>query len=178
MSNRWSRTYWTDLGERVGATFIATLIPLYVATSNAFQLDWTTDLEIAASAAGLSLLKGLAANLANPDSGPSLLPSPPAPEVEPDSVSSWLTLSAGTPTGSGRSPVIPATDTPHPAAVADLGQRVAEGARQGIAAVRGTYVRVIPRTDPRLGRAVEHDPRSRAFPAPATAPIVSKTWRH
>lgn len=85
MSSQWSKQFWADLGERVAATFIATLIPLYVATENAFRLDWTTDLEIAASAAGLSLLKGLAANLAHPDSGPSLLPAPPAPEIDPAS---------------------------------------------------------------------------------------------
>jgi hypothetical protein len=30
----------------------------------------------------VSLLKGIMANLANPESGPSLLPSPPAPDVQ------------------------------------------------------------------------------------------------
>lgn len=60
---------------------------------------------------------------------------------------------------------VESTDTPDPAAVADQ-------------AAPTTVVRVIPRTDPRLGRHVEHDPRSRAFPAPATATITSKTWRH
>lgn len=162
-TSKWSRTYWADLGERVAATFIATLIPLYVASQNAVHLDWVNDLELAASAAGLSLLKGLLANLANPDSGPSLLPAPPAPEVEQ------------------------AQDTPDPAAVADLrrkvdtlGEHVAEGARRGIANLEASRpaVRALPRTDPRLGRHIEHDPRSRAFPAPASTPVTSKTWRH
>jgi hypothetical protein len=80
--SKWSRTYWSDLGERVAATFIATLIPVYVAAANVAHLDVVNAVEISASAAGLSLLKGLLANLANPESGPSLLPAPPAPVVE------------------------------------------------------------------------------------------------
>lgn len=41
-----------------------------------------------------------------------------------------------------------------------------------------TEVRIIPSTDPRLGRVVEHDPRSRhfAFVAKADVPLVSKRW--
>ena len=84
MSSKWSRTYWSDLGERVGATFVVTLIPAWVAAGNVAHLDWVNALELAGSAAGLSLLKGLLANLANPESGPSLLSAPPAPVVEPD----------------------------------------------------------------------------------------------
>jgi len=81
--SKWSRTYWSDLAERVVATFIVTLIPAWVAAGNVAHLDWVNALELAGSAAGLSLLKGLLANLANPESGPSLLPAPPAPEVSP-----------------------------------------------------------------------------------------------
>lgn len=84
MSNKWGKTYWSDLGERVGATFFATLIPIYVTVQNVAGLDWVNALEISGSAAGLSLLKGLAANLKNSESGPSLLPSPPAPDMAPD----------------------------------------------------------------------------------------------
>jgi|GEM_PF-4281476 hypothetical protein len=82
--SKWSKTYWADLGERTASTFIATLIPVYIAAANVAHLDWRNAVEISASAAGLTLLKGLGANLTSPDSGPSLLPSPPAPPVTPD----------------------------------------------------------------------------------------------
>lgn len=80
--SKWSRTYFADLAERVGSTFLGALIPAAIAAGNLASLDWVNALELAGSAAGISLLKGLAANMANPESGPSLLPSPPAPEVD------------------------------------------------------------------------------------------------
>ena len=79
--NKWSKTYFADLAERVGATFVVTLIPMWVTAGNVAHLDFVNALEVAGSAAGLSLLKGLLANLADPGSGPSLLPAPPAPPV-------------------------------------------------------------------------------------------------
>lgn len=82
MATKWSRTYWSDLAERVGSTFLGALIPAAVAAGNLASLDWVNALELAGSAAGISLLKGLLANLADPESGPSLLPSPPAPDVQ------------------------------------------------------------------------------------------------
>jgi hypothetical protein len=81
MAKKWSRTYWADLGERVGSTFLGALIPAAVAAGNLAALDWVNALELAGSAAGISLLKGLLANMASPESGPSLLPAPPAPDV-------------------------------------------------------------------------------------------------
>lgn len=84
MSSNWGRTYWFDLGERTASTFLATFIPVYATVQNVAGLDWANALEISGTAAGLSFLKGLAANLKNSDSGPSLLPSPPAPDMNPE----------------------------------------------------------------------------------------------
>lgn len=82
MNSKWSKTFWSDLAERVVSTFIVTLIPMWVTAGNVAHLDFANALEVAGSAAGLSLLKGLLANMASPESGPSLLPAPPAPPVE------------------------------------------------------------------------------------------------
>jgi hypothetical protein len=79
--SKWSRTYWADLGERVASTFLGALIPAAIAAGNLASLDWVNAVELAGSAAGISLLKGLLANLADAESGPSLLPAPPAPPV-------------------------------------------------------------------------------------------------
>jgi hypothetical protein len=83
VKSKWSKAFWRDLGERVASTFIASFIPVYVAAANVAHLDWVNAVEISGTAAGLSLLKGLAANLASPESGPSLLSPPPGP-VETD----------------------------------------------------------------------------------------------
>lgn len=80
-SSRWSRNYWADLAERVGSTFLGALLPAAIAAGNLASLDWVNAVELAGSAAAISLLKGLLANLADAKSGPSLLPAPPAPEV-------------------------------------------------------------------------------------------------
>lgn len=61
--SKWSRKYWQDLVERVVATFIQALIPCWVAASSLNGFDWENALYISLSAAGLSLLKGLLANL-------------------------------------------------------------------------------------------------------------------
>ena len=82
--SKWSRTFWADLGERVVATFLATLIPVAIAAGNLASLDWANVLELAGSAAAISLLKGILANVADSESGPSLLPAPPAPPVGPE----------------------------------------------------------------------------------------------
>ena len=80
--SKWSATFWEDLLERVGATAIGALVTALVG-------DWSgvipSDPRVWWTVVGLptllSLLKGLMANLANPESGPSLLPSPPAPKI-------------------------------------------------------------------------------------------------
>lgn len=83
MANKWSRTYWADLGERVASTAVyggITLLTANAVTDLTAALAWT----IVGLPTVLSLLKGLLANLKDAESGPSLLPSPPAPDVTPD----------------------------------------------------------------------------------------------
>jgi hypothetical protein len=63
MGGKWGKAYWMDLGERVGSTFLATLIPMYVTAQNVTAINWPDTLIVSGSAAGLSLLKGLYANL-------------------------------------------------------------------------------------------------------------------
>ena len=80
--SKWSRTFWADLAERVGATAIGALIG---ALSGAWAGVFPSDPAVWWSVVGVptlfSLLKGLSANMKNPESGPSLLPAPPAPEI-------------------------------------------------------------------------------------------------
>jgi hypothetical protein len=81
--SKWNKSYWADLAERVGSTFIQALLGCLVLTS-ATPVDWSDGKAVWAVLGVptvVALLKGLLANMANPDSGPSLLPSPPAPEV-------------------------------------------------------------------------------------------------
>jgi hypothetical protein len=79
--DRWSRTYWVDLGERVGSVIVYGLITWFTLASTT-SLDLKQLWPTVALPAILSLLKGLGANLADPESGPSLVPAPPAPAVE------------------------------------------------------------------------------------------------
>ena len=80
----WSGEFWADLGERVLASFLGGVLAL-LGTAGATPLDWN-DPALLWSVVGLptafSLVKGLLANVANAESGPSLLPSPPAPEIK------------------------------------------------------------------------------------------------
>lgn len=80
--SKWSKSYWSDLAERVGATAIGALIAaLSGAWAGAIPNDPAVWWVVIGAPTLFSLLKGLLANLADADSGPSLLPSPPAPEV-------------------------------------------------------------------------------------------------
>lgn len=80
--SKWSRTYWTDLAERTVASALGgvlTMLGLSVADLLASTPEaWVTVVGIPAATA---LVKGLLANLADPTSGPSAVPSPPAPDV-------------------------------------------------------------------------------------------------
>lgn len=84
-TSKWSRAYWSDLAERVGATLLGALLGCITLTSTT-PVDWT-DAKAVWAVLGIptavSLIKGLLANMAAPESGPSLLPSPPAPDVTP-----------------------------------------------------------------------------------------------
>lgn len=83
MATKWSKTYWADLGERVAASFLGGVLAL-LGTAGSTPLDWN-DPALLWPVVGLptafSLVKGLLANLKGSDSGPSLLPAPPAPDV-------------------------------------------------------------------------------------------------
>lgn len=83
--SKWSRTFWADLGERVGSTAIGALLAVVAGSqAGAIPNDPAAWWSVIGVPVVVSLLKGLAANMANPASGPSLLPSPPAPEVAPE----------------------------------------------------------------------------------------------
>ena len=80
--SKWSRTFWADLAERVGATAIGALLAVVAGSqSGAIPNDPAVWWSVIGVPVVVSLLKGLMANLADPESGPSLLPSPPAPEI-------------------------------------------------------------------------------------------------
>lgn len=79
--NKWSGAYWGDLAERVGSTLVYALITLLPTAQLAdldAQLAWT----ILGVPTVLALLKGLAANMASPESGASLIKTPPGPVIE------------------------------------------------------------------------------------------------
>lgn len=85
--SKWSGAYWKDLLERVAATVVAVLIPMVVAAQTTPISD-ALSIKIVISAAILTALKGLGANLVNPDSGASLtaavqVRAPAGPTVPP-----------------------------------------------------------------------------------------------
>lgn len=80
--SKWSRTFWADLAERVGATAIGALLAVLAGSqAGAIPNNPAAWWAVIGVPTVVSLLKGLLANLANPESGPSLLPAPPAPEI-------------------------------------------------------------------------------------------------
>ncbi len=83
MPTKWSKAFFADLAERVASTFLQVLLSLWVVGQPIVDaLDWQESLGIAAGAAGAALIKGLLANIANPESGASALPAPPGPVIE------------------------------------------------------------------------------------------------
>lgn len=80
---KWNAAYWADLAERVGSTAIYGLIAVLSGNASGAipnePVVWWTVIGLPTS---LALLKGLAANMASPGSGPSLLP-PVADDVAP-----------------------------------------------------------------------------------------------
>lgn len=74
-TTKWSPAFWADLGERVGTTAIYGLIAVLTgdasgAVSSEPKVWWV----VVGLPSVLSLLKGLAANMANSSTGASLLP--------------------------------------------------------------------------------------------------------
>jgi hypothetical protein len=85
MNSKLSRAYFADLAERVASTFLQVVLSLWIVGNSVVDaLDWQEGLGIAAGAAGVALIKGLLANLTNPESGASLLSAPPGPVIEND----------------------------------------------------------------------------------------------
>lgn len=83
--SKWSGTYWADLGERVASSALGGVLAMVAADSSGVAdyspRAWWVLVGIPAAT---SAVKGLLANLKDSESGPSLLPSPPAPEVAPE----------------------------------------------------------------------------------------------
>lgn len=84
MPKKWSKTFWADLGERVLSTEIGALLTTSLLMGST-AVDWSNERAVWAllgAPPAVAFLKGIGANLTNPESGPSLLPSPPAPDVQ------------------------------------------------------------------------------------------------
>lgn len=81
--SKWSKQFWVDLAERVASTAIYGIITV-LSIDN--LLDGGLTLEVAWAVVGLptalAALKGLLANLKDPDSGASLVDHPPGPIVQ------------------------------------------------------------------------------------------------
>ena len=84
--SKWNKRYFSDLAERVGSTFLGALLGALTLTGTT-PVDWS-DAKVIWAVLGIptavSLIKGLLANLGDPESGASLLPAPPGPEVTPE----------------------------------------------------------------------------------------------
>lgn len=77
---KWGSGFLVDLAERVGSTAVYGLITLLTTTQItdvSAELGWT----IVGLPTALSLLKGLAANLKDGESGASLVNAPPGPVI-------------------------------------------------------------------------------------------------
>ena len=82
----WTKSFWISIAERVIATFVVTFLAAtgldagVIGETGLDGIKWTAALLTAATAAGLSLVKGILANLATKD-GPSLTHTE---QVQPD----------------------------------------------------------------------------------------------
>ena len=76
MTTKWSKKFWADLAERVGATAIGALLGVLTGTgTGALPNDPKVWWAVIGVPVATSLLKGLLANVADPESGASLLPA-------------------------------------------------------------------------------------------------------
>lgn len=81
--SKWSGNFWADLGERAASTAGYGVITMLTADASGAvsgnpQQWWL----IVGLPTSLAVLKGLLANLKDSESGASLLPAPPGPEVD------------------------------------------------------------------------------------------------
>jgi hypothetical protein len=79
MTSKWSKAFWSDLAERVGATLVYSIITLITMDNVLERLDMATLWPIVVLPTLLSLLKGVVANMRDSDSGASMLNAPPGP---------------------------------------------------------------------------------------------------
>lgn len=77
MTKKWSKAFWRDWGERVGSVAVYQLIVL-VTNYETIGLDLSKLWPLLGLPVVLAALKGIAANLKNPESGASLLNPPPS----------------------------------------------------------------------------------------------------
>ena len=74
-TKKWTKAYWQDLAERVGATAIGALLGMLTGSATgAIPNDPKAWWVVIGVPTATSLLKGLLANLADSDTGASLLP--------------------------------------------------------------------------------------------------------
>ena len=81
--SKWSKQFWVDLAERAGSTALYGLVTV-LSIENLLTGGLTA--EVAWTVVGLptalAVVKGLMANLKDPDSGASLVNHPPGPIVQ------------------------------------------------------------------------------------------------
>lgn len=81
--SKWSKTFWADWSERVASSAIGgVLTMLGLSVTDLLASSAQAWLAVVGIPTATSALKGLAANLKDSESGPSLLPAPPAPVVD------------------------------------------------------------------------------------------------
>ncbi len=81
--NKWSKDFWVDLFERMASTALYGLLTMLMA-DNGGVLAGTAEQWwlVVGLPVVLCLVKGLLANLKDPESGASLVNHPPGPEVQ------------------------------------------------------------------------------------------------
>lgn len=75
-TKKWTKKFWQDLAERVGATAVGGLLAVLTGSAsgaipNEPKVWWV----VVGVPTVVSLLKGLLANMADPETGASLLPA-------------------------------------------------------------------------------------------------------
>jgi hypothetical protein len=77
--NRWTKAYWYDLAERVASTVLGALLAFLVTDNVLDNIGIEQLWPVLILPTLVSLIKGLLANMVEPRSGASMLPSPPGP---------------------------------------------------------------------------------------------------
>lgn len=80
--NKWGARYWSDFGERLGATIGATILGTFGTDQLVTTVDWDKLWPVIGTVGLVTAIKLLMANFTNPETGGSLLPSPPGPEID------------------------------------------------------------------------------------------------